>query len=239
MVMNNPTNILLSIVDSDYPGDININDFVDPKNKILFKKTLKLAEKNGLRYYFIKQLTEMGIDLSVLIPREEVLDELNRSVNFKETVTFLNTISNEYNIEYAIIKIFNTIPHTPNDVDIFIRKEDRLKLMKVFADCGFGCIHSSPAETKFNGTHMKIDIYTEINYVGINFMDSDFVMKSSMKNNFIGVDYNGLNKESDILIGSIGDDLIIGKLKDDLLDGGDGDTHNLELLDDGRLFKLP
>lgn len=195
-----PMKILFAIVDPDYQGDISVDEVINSNQKDqILKRTLKLAERNGLRYYFIQKLNERGIDIS-FIKQEELADEMQRSIDFKETVTFINSIANEHKLEYFIIKLFSTIPHTPNDVDLFIQKEERQRLITILEDNGMVCLHSSPAETKFKGRYMKIDLYTEICYVGVDFIDESFLRKSAVKNNLLGVEYYGLNKEADFLL---------------------------------------
>jgi hypothetical protein len=192
--------ILLAIVDPDYQGDISIDELIKSNQNEILKRTLKLAEINGLRYYFIQKLTEMNIDLS-FIKKEDLIDEMQqRSNDFKKTITFVNRISKEHRLEYVLIKVFNTIPHTPNDIDIFIHKKDRQKLITILEDDGMVCLQSSPAETKLKGRFLNIDIYTEICYVGVDFIDERFLRKSVVKNNLLGIEYYGLNKEADFLL---------------------------------------
>ena len=195
-----PMKSLLTLVDPDYQKEISIEDLIksNQKDQIL-KRTLKLAERNGLRYYFIQKLNERHIDIS-FIKKKELADEMQRSIDFKETVTFINRIANEHKFEYTLIKLFRTIPHTPNDIDLFIRKEERQKLITILEDNDMVCLHSSPAETKFKGRYMKIDIYTEICYVGVDFIDERFLMKSVVKNSLLDVEHYGLNKEADFLL---------------------------------------
>ena len=195
-----PMKILLTIVDSNYQGGISIDELINSNQKdLILKRTLKLAERNGLRHYFIQKLDEGGIDLSFL-KQEELADEMQRATDFKETVTFINSLANEHKLEYILIKLFSTIPHTPNDIDIFVRKEERQKFIKVLEDNDMVCLQSSPSETKFKGRYMKIDIYTEITYVGVDFIDESFLRKSAVKNNLLGVEYHGLNEKADFLL---------------------------------------
>ena len=194
-----PMKILLAIVDSDYQGGISIDELIKSNQRDLLKRTLKLAERNGLRHYFIQKLNEKGIGLSFL-KQEELADEMQRATDFKKTVAFINRIANEHKLDYILIKLFSTIPHTPNDIDIYIRKEDRKKLMSILEGNSMTCIHSQPSETKFKGKYMKIDLYTEICYFGVDFIDEFFLRKSVVKNNLLGVEYPGLNEKADFLL---------------------------------------
>ena len=196
----NTMKILLTTVDPDYQGGISVDELVKSNQKnLIFKETIKLAERNGLRYFFIQKLKERNIDISFL-KKGELADEMQRLNDFKETVTFINSIANEHKLEYTLIKLFSTIPHTPNDIDLFIHKDERQKLITILEDNDMVSIHSSPAETKFKGRYMKIDLYTEICYVGVDFIDERFLRKAVVKNNLLGVEYYGLNKEADFLL---------------------------------------
>ena len=191
--------LLLGIIDPNYQWGTNVSNLDPIKKHDLLKKTLKLAEKNGLRYYFIQRLKEYAIEIT-FIEKDELTDENERSKDFIKTVDFINTISKKYDIEYILIKFFNTVPHIPNDIDLFIRKDERQKFMKILEQNGMVCIHSSPAETKFKGQYRKIDIYTEICYVGVEFIDEKFLRQSVTQNDLFEVKYSGLNKEADFLL---------------------------------------
>ena len=54
--------VVLSVVDPEYPNDIQVEEIA--KDKGLLKSAIKLAEKNGLYYYFIYRLKDLGVDSS-------------------------------------------------------------------------------------------------------------------------------------------------------------------------------
>jgi len=193
-----PTKILLSITDPDYMGCLNINDFIDSKEINKLKTILEIAEKNGLLYYFIQKIDGANMDLPFL--RERLSKERKRKDAFEKTVNFLNKTLHEHKIDFVIIKLFSTVPHTPNDIDIFIRKEDKQRVISILEDNEMKCLHSNPAETKFIGKYMKTDIYTEIVYFGTEFVDNNLLMNSEIKNDFLNVKYPGLDKKADFLI---------------------------------------
>ena len=61
----NSMKALLSVVDPAYPNIISSDELTRGN---LLKSTIKLAEKNGLYYYFIHSLKEQGVNLQ---PSEE------------------------------------------------------------------------------------------------------------------------------------------------------------------------
>ncbi len=197
--MNNldPMKVVLSVVDPEYPNDIQMEEIV--KDRKLLKSAIKLAEKNGLYYYFIHRLMEMGVDLSIL-GEERWNEEGRRLSGLKNTITLLNDVSKDYGIEYVTIKACNTIPHIPRDVDIFVRNEDRTRIIKALEDNGMKCVQAGITETSLKGEYMKVDVYTEICYIGVDFMDGDFLLQSRVKDGVFGIDYSGLNNEANFLL---------------------------------------
>ena len=197
--MNNldPMKVVLSVVDPEYPNDIQVEETA--KDKGLLKVATKLAERNGLYYYFIYRLKELGVDTSFL-EKERWNEEERRLSGLKRTITLLNDVSKDYGIEYIIIKACNTIPHIPRDVDIFVRNEDRTKIIKALEDNGMKCVQRGITETALKGEYMKVDVYTEICYIGVEFMDGNFLLQSRVNDEVFGVKYSGLNNEANFLL---------------------------------------
>ena len=193
----NPMKVLLSIVDPEYPNDIHVEEIA--MNRHLLKAAIKLAEKNGLYYYFIYRLKELDVYPSFL-GEERWKEEERRLTGLKRSITLLNDVSKEYGIEYIIIKACNTIPHVPRDVDIFVRNEDRTRIIKALEDNGMKRVQASITETSLKGNYMKIDIYTEICYIGVGFMDGSFLRQSRVKDEVFWIEYSGLNNEANFLL---------------------------------------
>lgn len=192
-----PMKVVLSVVDSEYLNEIQVEEMVS--NRHLLKSAIKLAERNGLYYYFLYRLKELDVDLS-LLGKERWNEEERKLSGLKKTITLLNDVSKDYKIDYIIIKACNTIPHIPRDVDIFVRNEDRTKIIEALEDNGMQCIYSGVTETALKGDYMKVDVYTEICYIGADFIDSNFLFQSSVKDEIFGEECSGLNNESNLLL---------------------------------------
>ena len=193
----NSMKALLSVVDPEYSNVVSSEELT--RDDALLKSAIKLAEKNGLYYYFIHGLKERGVD----IPSSEKdrWDEENQRLSeLKETLSLLNKVSTDYGVDYVIIKACNTIPHIPRDIDVFVRNEDRAKIINALENNGMECIQSGITETSLKGDYMKVDIYTEICYIGVDFMDGDFLLRSSVKDEVFGVGCSGLNNEANLLL---------------------------------------
>lgn len=193
-----PMKIVLSVVDPEYPNDIQVEEIV--KDRKLLKSAIKLAEKNGLYYYFIYRLKEQGVDLS-LLGQERWKEEERRLACLKRSITLLNDVSKDYGIEYIIIKACNAIPHIPRDVDIFVRYEDRTKIITALEDNGMKCVISDVTETVLRKEgYIEIELYSKICYLGIDFIDESFFWKSNIKDKIFDIEYSGLNKEANFLL---------------------------------------
>ena len=193
-----PMKVVLSVVDLEYPNDISVEEIV--KNRDLLKKAIKLAERNGLYYYFILRLKELNQDLSFL-DKKRWNSELQKLSALKKTLGFLNDMQKHYGIDYILIKACTKIPHIPRDVDILVRIEDRKKIYDIFEREDMKVIYSNPVETAFGKEgYMKLDIYSRIQYIGMNFIDSEFLWSSKEEDRMFGIKYPSLNDEANFLL---------------------------------------
>ena len=193
-----PMKLVLSVVDSEYLSDISVDELT--KNKDLLKSAIKLAEKNGVYYYFILRLNELNADTSFLDEKRWKEEKLKLS-GLKEAIVLLNEVSKDDKIPYLLIKACTNIPHVPRDVDIFIRNDDQKALVKALESRGMECIHSDDVDTTLTkGKYMKVDLYTGLCYFTVEFVDGDSLWKSQLTDNMFGIDYPGLKNEANLLV---------------------------------------
>ena len=194
----NPMKVLLSIVDPEYPNDIQVEEIA--KDRGLLQSAIKLAERNGLYYHFINKLMGQNTDL-LFLGKEHWNEEEQKLSSFKETITLLNEASKESGLSYILIKDCNTIPHIPRDVDIFVRAREKEDMIKALDRYGVRCEHSGNIETTLLGeAHLPIDLYTKIIYFGNEFLDEDFLFNSIEEKEIFGIRYPGLNNEAEFML---------------------------------------
>lgn len=190
--------VVLSVVDLEYPNDIQVAEIASNRN--LMKKAIKLAERNGLYYYFIRRLKELGADIS-LSEKDRWKVENQKMSEFKETIMLLNNISKDSGIEYILIKACTTVPHVPRDVDIFVNMEKREGMLKAFENRGMKYDQKSDVETSLRKEgYLRIDIYSKICYFTVDFFKDNFLWESITKSKMLGIEYPSLNKEADFLL---------------------------------------
>ena len=193
-----PMKVVLSVVDPEYPNDIHVEEMVSNRN--FMKKAIKFAEKNGLYYYFILRLRELNIDLSFL-DKERWDIEVQKLSALKKTLAFLNDMQKHYGIDYILIKACTTIPHIPRDVDILVRIKDRERIYDMFKREGMKIVYSNPVETAFGKEgYMKLDLYSRIEYIGMNFIDGEFLWNSKVEDKMFGIKYLGLKDEANFIL---------------------------------------
>ena len=193
-----PMKVVLSVVDPEYPNDIPIEEIA--KDRALLKSAVKLAERNGLYYYFIYRLKELGVDPSFL-GEERRNEEEQKLSDFKDTITLLNDASKESGISYILIKDCNTIPHIPRDIDIFVRAEEKEDMIKALEEYGMRCEHSGSIETTLLAeSYLPIDLYTKIIYFGNEFLDDGILFNSIEEREIFGMRYPGLNSEAEFML---------------------------------------
>ena len=191
-----PMEVVLAVVDSEYPNDIHVEELVNNKN--LLELTIKLADKNGLYYQFISQLREQNVDI---LAGERWREEERKLASLRKTITLVNRASQKYKIDCVLIKECNAVPHIPRDVDIFVDIEEKERMIKALEDNGMECIHSGDIETTLiKEGHIDLDVYTRIDYFTVEFMDKESLLKSLITNEMFGLTYPSLSKELDFLL---------------------------------------
>ena len=192
-----PLKLILSLADPEYPEDIGIHGLTSKKCSL--KSAIRLAKNNGLHYYFLVKLRESNIGLSSL--KEDLAGEQERLEEFKKTIVLLNNISKDTGIDYILIKACTTLPHVPRDVDILVHSEDKRRVRQVLESAGMKCIHSNRVETSLDKKgYMKIDIYTGISYLTVNFISDAFLWRSRIEDEAFEVKYPSLNNEANFLL---------------------------------------
>lgn len=198
--MNNldPMKVVLSVVDPEYTNNIQVKEIV--KNRDLLKAAIKLAERNGLYYCFVQRLRELDIDLSFL-DKERWGKEEQKLSALKKTFGFLNDMQKNYGIDYILIKACTKVPHVPRDVDILVHIEDRERIYDVFKREGMKTIYSNLVETAFGKEgYMKLDIYSRIEYISVEFIDKVFLWNSKVKDRMFGIEYPSLDEEANFIL---------------------------------------
>jgi len=190
---------LLKIIDPQYTDPLTREETISLERKRTYTEILKLAEKNGLKFHILKTLKNLDLPPGVTEIHGHD-NEFKRKQLFKSTIQFLNRISKDNCIDYALIKSFDTIEHTPNDIDIFVLPEQRSNLIFALKQNGMSCQQSSIAETKLEGKYMNIDIYTEVCYLNFNFLEGQDLWEARIKKSFLGEKYFGLNPDADYLL---------------------------------------
>ena len=195
-----PMKVLLSVVDPEYPNEIHVEEIAEDRDSL--KATIKLAERNGLYYYFILRLKELYVDLSFLDKEQERWDnELQKLAALKKTLVFLNDMQKHYGIDYILIKACTMIPHIPRDVDTLVHIEDRAKIYDLFEREDMKIIYSNDVETAFGKEgYTKLDIYSRIYYISMIFIDGDFLWNSRVNDRMFGIEYPSLSDEANFLL---------------------------------------
>ena len=202
--MNNndldPMKVVLSVIDPEYPNDIQVKEIA--KNRDLLKSAIKLAERNGLYYYFVLRLKQLNQDISLLDKEQERWNKEEQKLSaLKKTLTFLNDMQKHHGINYILIKACTKIPHVPRDVDILVRIEDRDKIYDLFEYDDMKIVYSNPVETAFGKEgYMKLDIYSRIQYIGMDFIDTEFLWDSKVEDRIFGIEYPSLNEEANFIL---------------------------------------
>jgi hypothetical protein len=205
-----PFSILLSLTDPEYDKGYDLDKMASEDSKLI-NKLLKLANDNGLRYHLCSGLSREGIRSQQV---EKILDkERYRLEKYLNTLDLLNNISGNDQIDYILIKSYNRIPHIPRDIDIFIRTRQRDRLFDIFRRNNMRCVQGGPAETSFESEkYLRIDLYTDIIYMSIPFLEGDYLWGSQKDIDIFGRSVKGLSQDADLLLILVHNIIAHGKL---------------------------
>lgn len=171
---------------------------LDLYNKSSVDSIIKMASKNGLFCMVMEKLKDFDVDLSDY--NDRIVKEKENLLDLKKTIEIIKKVTAHEKIDYVIIKACSSIKHVPRDVDMFINNEDRSRMIKLLESEGMKCVQNDITETALKGEHMKLDIYTEICYFGVDFIGGDFLLKSKDTDNMVGVSFEGLNADASFLL---------------------------------------
>lgn len=197
--MNKPSSlqIVLSIIDPEYPFKINLSDYIN--NKPLLKSSINFADKNGLYYKFISDLN-VFYDL-IQSEDQRWIEEKQKLEDFKQSILILNNSSKASQIDYILIKACTTVPHIPRDVDVYINSKNQDPFVRALEKNGMECVHSDDVDTTLiKGKNMKVDLYTGLCYFTFEFIDDEFLWNSCVQDSIFGIRYPGLKPEANFLI---------------------------------------
>jgi hypothetical protein len=198
-------------------------DSAGTANPEVMNEAIRIARANGLYLLFGRRLLESGRELT---RGQEALweAEQERHSEFLRTIRFLNQASENGGFDFVVIKDCPTVEHAPRDVDVFISGADRDNFLRILLGRGLTLEYASAAETSLRGPGMlRIDVYSEVRYLGREFVREQFLWDSRRSVSAHGVQHPGLSPEATYLL-----NLIHGFL-------GRGSITLLDLLDFARL----
>jgi hypothetical protein len=198
MKNKNYLEIVLSSVDPNYSSNFDLKILQDDID--LFDSTVRFAKRNGLYYHFVNSLINQGISLPPS-GADDWHKELQRLHEFKETIKLLNKITEEYKKKYIIIKLCNRVPYIPRDVDIFVNSIDQLAIINALKDKGMFCSTFDVTEIILQKPgYVDIELYGSIHYIGMDFIDCDFIWSSIIDDQMFDLTYPGLNNEANFIL---------------------------------------
>ena len=172
-------------------------------NAQVVAEAIRIARANGLYYPFVARLVESNGGVTATEAETWAAEQTLRAC-FLETIRFLNEVSADNGLDYLVIKDCPTIEHVPRDVDILVRGEDRDAFVHSLQEHGLELEYSSPAETSLRGAgRLRVDVYSEIRYLGTEFVSVGFLWHSRRILPTHGIPHPGLAPEATHLLNLI------------------------------------
>jgi hypothetical protein len=162
---------------------------------------LRIAEENGLLYYFSRRLLEDGIKLSSKFSLR-VDREKGKLVTFKRTLVFARQLFEDEGIDFMFIKLYKGLPYVPRDIDILVKAEQIQHTLSTLRRKGFDVrtFEGGVENECLKEGLMKIDLYQGFYYLSLQFIDEKFLWRHPRTSNICGVTCPIPSYDADLLI---------------------------------------
>jgi hypothetical protein len=166
-----------------------------------------VAERNKIPYLIARvlQVSPQAFQLGQLVKRE---DEISNFSLIRKTLSFVNEIFSQAELDFLIVKTHTEFPYPTQDVDVLVHPDDYERATKVLLDRGastvdnrFRAIQSlglGEPDFSFHGL-LKIDLYADIPWRHFPVVDESFAWESSREVFLSGVPCRIPNREADII----------------------------------------
>lgn len=162
------------------------------EDQVDVESVLDLAAPNGLEYAVVENLRAAELRGTEAASRREALSE---------TITTIDESACKAGVDYALIKDCNTVPHFPRDIDIFVDESDKEAILDALTEAGYEIEQTGQIETTVISDHgIPVDVYTRIQYFGMEFVDVDFLLDDTRRRTVYGTEYRGLSNEGELLV---------------------------------------
>ena len=111
----------------------------------------------------------------------------------------LKRLSGEFGFDYILIKMPDTIPHVPRDVDILVHGGDRSKALAALDRYNMR-FYSEVCGASLAGEYWAIDLYETIRYFGLVGLSHEHLWKARQETELFGVRFPGLSPELNFLL---------------------------------------
>jgi hypothetical protein len=150
-------------------------------------------------YYFAKRVVEE--ERFLRDPFEKMVEQEERNlIKLKQTLDFVNSLFGQEGLDVMFIKLYRSIPYTPRDVDILIRKEQSHRVFMALKGRNIKLKKFNGVETQFEEKGLlKVDLYQGFHYLSLDFLDNDFLWKNPRTVSICGIECLIPNCEADFL----------------------------------------
>ena len=162
---------------------------------------IKFARDNEILLTFLDKYFGAGyINIETIKKLKEY--EGIKQKKLLNTITEVNRIFNNNNIEFFYIKLYKHHDYIPRDIDLMIFDKDLKKALILLEENGYEIkSHESGVENQcIKEGRVNLDIYQGFYYLGGKYFDNDFIWKNKRKVSFSGLDIPVPCKEADLLM---------------------------------------
>jgi hypothetical protein len=177
------------------------NFLANIKDERVWMNALRVADANGLLFYFCKRVVEEGstfrrpFNAEMIVRREE-----EKFSQLRRTLAFLSSLFADNGMDFRFIKLYRGLPYVPRDVDVLITSEEVFDVVSLLRRRGFAVDSFDDVEIRCQRAGLlKVDLYCGFCYLSLPFIDEGFLWRDSRIVDVQGVDCPIPGFEADFL----------------------------------------
>jgi len=181
----------------------------------LLLELLKYARRHKVEYYVVDKIFKHSRKLQELAVFRRIFKHTIRYIHMlRRTLSFVKKSLEEIGVDFLVIKMYDgKYMHRTNDIDILVREEDVLDVVKYMLSEGMQALSHKirlyklkklqyrPLEITFwRPFYLQIEIYANFSWAGLESLDTSFLWNNFRQMNIYGVPVKVPSFDCEILI---------------------------------------
>jgi len=164
--------------------------------------TIRLACSKGLLYPLLISLAKEPLPPQVKRLLNRLLEHEGARLELvRRTLRLLMETFESSGVDYLFIKLYRGVDYLPRDIDVFVRRTQLLPALRLLRERGFSEKISGSVEVNcVREGYLKVDIYTDLVYAGLRFLDVESLWGSRRYVEMAGLKFPTLDQRADLWV---------------------------------------